>query len=111
MWYDALKEMKRQSGKTTAQIAKESGIPEPTLEKLFAGATKDPKFPTLQKLVHYFGKTLNDLERDCEEGKKNEPTTLSDSELDNNLYNLLGQLKPTDLEKVAAFVQGLLANS
>ena len=66
MWQENLKKMKAASGKTTAEIAKGSGIPEPTLEKLFAWATKDPKLPTMQKLVYYLGYTLEDLCRDEE---------------------------------------------
>lgn len=69
MWQENLKKMKAASGKTTAEIAKGSGIPEPTLEKLFAGATKDPKLPTMQKLVYYLGYTLEDLCR----GEENAP--------------------------------------
>lgn len=62
MWLDKLRSMKEGSGMTTKEISKASGIPEPTLEKLFAGATKDPKLPTMQKLVHFFGYTLDDLD-------------------------------------------------
>ena len=61
MWRESLKKMKAESGLTTSEIAEKSGIPEPTLEKLFAGVTKDPKLPTMQKLVHFFGYTLDDL--------------------------------------------------
>lgn len=61
MWRESLKKMKAESGLTTSEIAAKSGIPEPTLEKLFAGVTKDPKLPTMQKLVHFFGYTLDDL--------------------------------------------------
>lgn len=61
MWRASLKNMKAESGLTTSEIAAKSGIPEPTLEKLFAGVTKDPKPPTMQKLVHFFGYTLDDL--------------------------------------------------
>ena len=61
MWRASLKNMKAESGLTTSEIAAKSGIPEPTLEKLFAGVTKDPKLPTMQKLVHFFGYTLDDL--------------------------------------------------
>ncbi len=60
-WLIRLKEMKQASGLTTKQIAEGSGIPEPTLEKLFAGATKEPKLPTMQHLVHFLGYTLDDL--------------------------------------------------
>lgn len=62
MWLDKLRVMKERSGMTTKEISKASGIPEPTLEKLFAGATKDPKLPTMQKLVHFLGYTLDDLD-------------------------------------------------
>lgn len=61
MWLDKLKKMKAESGLTTKEIADKSGIPEPTLEKLFAGATKDPKLATMQHLVHFLGFTLDDL--------------------------------------------------
>lgn len=60
-WLIRLKEMKRKSGLTTKQIAEGSKIPEPTLEKLFSGATKEPKLPTMQQLVHFLGYTLDDL--------------------------------------------------
>lgn len=62
MWLDSLKEMKSGSGLTTKEISDGSGIPEPTLEKLFAGATKDPKLTTMQQLVRFFGYTLDDLD-------------------------------------------------
>ncbi|MCM1233983.1 MAG: XRE family transcriptional regulator [Ruminococcus flavefaciens] len=62
MWFDRLKAMKEESGLTAEQISKQSGIPKPTLEKLFSGATKDPKLPTIQRLVHFFGHTLDDLD-------------------------------------------------
>lgn len=71
MWLDNIKEMKAKSGLTTAEIAEKSGIPEPTLEKLFAGTTKDPKLGTMQQLVHFFGHTLDDLDDEI----KNSPST------------------------------------
>ena len=60
-WLDRLKEMKKKSGLTTMEIAEQSGIPEPTLEKLFAGVTKEPRLNTMIQLVHFFGYTLDDL--------------------------------------------------
>lgn len=72
MWLDSLKVMKEQSGMTTKEISAKSGIPEPTLEKLFAGATKDPKLATMQQLVHFFGRTLDDL--DDGQDTKNSPS-------------------------------------
>lgn len=60
-WLDRLKNMKQQSGLTTREIALQSGLPEPTLEKLFAGQTKDPKLNTIKTVVHFLGFTLDDL--------------------------------------------------
>ena len=63
VWYDKnVPGGKEASGLTTRQVAQRSGIAEPTLEKLFAGATKDPKLETMRQLVHFFGHTLDDLE-------------------------------------------------
>ncbi len=62
MWLDNLRKMKESSGLTTKEISRLSGLPEPTLEKLFAGSTKDPKLGTIRQLVHFFGCTLDDLE-------------------------------------------------
>ena len=75
MWLDVIRDMKSKSGLTTAEIAKKSGIPEPTLEKLFAGKVKDPKLPTIQKLVRFFGGSLDDLDK-----KENSPTPSEDEE-------------------------------
>lgn len=78
MWLDNLKAMKEQSGMTTKEISAKSGIPEPTLEKIFAGATKDPKLGTMQQLVHFFGHTLDDLD-DKPQGKKIAPLYSSEA--------------------------------
>lgn len=75
MWLDAIRNMKSKSGLTTSEIAVQSGIPEPTLEKLFAGKVKDPKLPTMQKLVHFLGYTLDDLDK-----KENPPAPSEDEE-------------------------------
>lgn len=61
MWLDNLKEMKSASKMTTKEISTKSGIPEPTLEKLFAGVTKDPKLGTMRAVVYVLGYTLDDL--------------------------------------------------
>ena len=75
MWLDNLKEMKARSKMTTKEIAAQSGIPEPTLEKLFSGATKDPKLTTMQQLVHFLGYTLDDLDDAPVSTKKAPPYT------------------------------------
>ena len=67
-WLTKLKDIKSASGLTTKDIAKLSNIPEPTLEKIFAGQTKDPKLQTMTQLVHSLGHTLDDLlvETECD---------------------------------------------
>lgn len=68
MWLSRLRTMKAESGKTTKQIAELSKVPEPTLEKLFAGVTKDPKLETVWAVVKALGYTLDDL--DAEQSAK-----------------------------------------
>lgn len=72
MWLDKLREMKDSSKLTTKEISAQSGIPEPTLEKIFAGVTKDPKLETIRQLVYCLGYTLDDLE---DNPHKNTPST------------------------------------
>lgn len=62
MLTDALNEMKRKSGKTLSQISEECNIPKGTLNKVFAGKTRDPQYGTLRTIVHALGYTLDDLE-------------------------------------------------
>ena len=61
-WVKNLRAMKERNGLTTKEIAQKSGIPEPTLEKLFSGATKEPKLTTLQPLVKCLGFRLDELD-------------------------------------------------
>ena len=81
-WLSRLKEMKNTSGKTTKEIADLSGVPEPTLEKLFAGNTRDPRLNTICAVVHCMGYTLDDLVPS--EDIKKEPSDITASELSEN---------------------------
>ena len=73
MWFSALVELKKKSGKTLKQISEESKVPLGTLNKLFSGQTKDPKLETVQAVVHALGYTLDDL--DDGQSAKNSPST------------------------------------
>lgn len=73
MLTDALNEMKRKSGKTLSQISEECNIPKGTLNKVFAGQTKDPQYGTLRTIVHALGYTLDDLETFENPDKKKSP--------------------------------------
>lgn len=61
MWLEALKKMKKFSGKTSKQISEETNIPKSTIDKLFAGQTKEPYLVSTRAIVHCMGFTLDDL--------------------------------------------------
>lgn len=61
-WLKKLKEMKKQSGKTSKDISEATGIPKSTIDKLFSGQTKEPYLSSVRAIVHYLGYTLDDLE-------------------------------------------------
>ena len=62
MWFDVLKQMKKDSGKTSKQISNETGIPKSTIDKLFSGQTKEPYLSMVRSIVHCLGYTLDDLD-------------------------------------------------
>lgn len=64
MWLENLNKMKKISKKTLDQISIESNIAKGTLNKLFAGQTKDPQLSTIKAVVHALGYTLDDLNND-----------------------------------------------
>ena len=61
-WLKKLREMKKESGKTSKDISEASGIPKSTIDKLFSGQTKEPYLSSVRSIVHYLGYTLDDLE-------------------------------------------------
>lgn len=70
---------------------------------------------TRQKIADHFGITLAELDGDelptlPPQGAKKAPTETSERELDMSLIKRLVQLTPDEMEKVDAFVQGLLAS-
>lgn len=73
-WLQTLRQMKALSGLTTREIAERSGIPEPTLEKLFAGVTKEPKLTTLQPVVRCLGFSLDELDSGIHPEKTENPS-------------------------------------
>lgn len=80
-WLSKLNQMKKESGKTTEEISVISGIPKGTLNKLFAGQTKDPQLGTVRAVVHCLGHTLDDLDDSySDENKKASESDDSDSE-------------------------------
>lgn len=89
MWFSALVELKKKSGKTLKQISEESKVPLGTLNKLFSGQTKDPKLETVQAVVHALGYTLDDLD-DGQSAKKS-PST-AEAALGEEVFTIFDQL-------------------
>lgn len=61
MWIDNLKELKKKSGKTTAQIADETKIPESTIKRIFGGSTDDPRVSTIRQIVICLGGSMDQV--------------------------------------------------
>lgn len=105
-------------GLNKSTLSQASEIPYTTIDGWYKKGYEGLKLPTLRKLAAYFGTTLDywvlddvtdpDYEKN---GIKKDPANLSVDEaaLDNELISRLCQLTPGEMEKVDAFVQGLLA--
>lgn len=110
MWIDSLIMLKKKSGKTIKQISDESGVPLGTLNKLFAGQTRDPKLETVRSVVRALGFTLDDLEE-----RKNTPTpsiddagVLTQEEL-SRISAAMDQLNEEGRERVVEYAEDLAA--
>ena len=96
MWLDNLNRIKKINGMTIEQISEASGVPKGTLNKLFAGQTKDPQLSTVSAVVHCMGYTLDDLSDDTVNGKI-QLTPAQSKLLDNfDQLNEEGQTKALD---------------
>ena len=98
-WLDNLRKMKENSRLKTKAISLGSGIPEPTLEKLFAGVTKGPKLETMRQLVYFLGYTLDQLVQDSSvEITPSKVPPYTDKEIE--LLNAYHQATPDDRQIV-----------
>ena len=61
MWLDNLKELKRNKGMTTKQIALATNLPERTVARIFSGDTDNPYVDTLRRIVAVLDGSLDDL--------------------------------------------------
>lgn len=86
-WFENLKRIKLESGMSTHEIAEKSGLPEPTLEKIFSGATKSPGINTVHTIVHALGYTLDDL--DGSPSYEKESSSVTETEPADDLRSVL----------------------
>lgn len=61
MWLDNLKELKKQTGMSSKQIAEKSNLPERTVVRIFSGDTDNPYVDTLHRIVTVLGGSLDDI--------------------------------------------------
>ncbi|MBQ3280799.1 MAG: Uma2 family endonuclease [Eubacterium sp.] len=60
MTIDEMKEIKREHGLTYEDISRKTGVPLGTVQKIFTGVSKSPRFVTIEKLSGFF-ETLNKI--------------------------------------------------
>ena len=61
MWLDKLKELKKNKGMSTKQIAEKTDLPERTIARIFSGETDNPYVDTLRRIVSVLGGSLDDI--------------------------------------------------
>lgn len=81
-WFDLMKSLKDKSGMTNHEISEESGVPEPTLEKIFSGATKKPGINTVIDIIHAMGGTLDSIDPAVKKEQPADDDELSKVEID-----------------------------
>lgn len=61
MWLDKLKELKKEKGMSSKQIAEETNLPERTVVRIFSGDTDNPYVDTLRRIVSVLDGSLDDI--------------------------------------------------
>ena len=61
MWLDRLKELKKEKGITTKQIADKTRLPEKTISRIFSGDTINPYVDTIQRIAMALDASLDDI--------------------------------------------------
>lgn len=61
MWLDNLKELKKEKGMSSKQIAEKTNLPERTVIRIFSGDTDNPYVDTLRRIVAVLGGSLDDI--------------------------------------------------
>ena len=126
-FYERFVNLCNKIGKTPSRVAMEVGLSKPTVNRWKNGSS--PTDATAMKVAEYFGVSIQDLTGDASIGdiayevcrdqglvdspfEKEKKSSADNSEelLNNEIVERLISLTPAELEKVDAFVQGLLAS-
>lgn len=106
MFWERFSALCAESGKSPNGVAKELGIPSGSITAWKNGSI--PRSATLIKIASYFNVAVSVLTE--ESGQKEKSPTPDGVGLDDELVMRLCQLTPDEIQKVDAFVQGLLAS-
>ena len=61
MWLDNLKELKKETGMSSKQIAEMTNLPERTVIRIFSGDTDNPYVDTIRRIVTALGGSLDSI--------------------------------------------------
>ena len=61
MWLENLKELKKEKGMSTKQIAEKTNLPERTVARVLSGDTDAPRIDTLCRIVAALGGSIHDI--------------------------------------------------
>lgn len=61
MWLENLKQLKKEKGMSSKQIAEKTNLPERTIARIFSGDTNNPYIDTLHRIVTVLGGSLDDI--------------------------------------------------
>jgi repressor LexA len=64
MGFEKINEYKKKNGLTNEDIARLSGVPKPTIDKITSGATRSPNLETVRAIAKALGLTLDDFSDD-----------------------------------------------
>lgn len=105
--YESIISLCNDRGIKGGKMCVDLGISKSTMTDLKSGRRTGISMETAQKIADYFGVSVD---RVLGSGQKEKPTLKEDEQLDSDLIMRLCQLTPEEIEKVDAFVQGILAS-
>ncbi len=108
MFYDNFIALCKKNGEKPTPVAQKIGCTSSNVAMWRKGSV--PRTAVLQAIADYFGVTTQYLLFGEPESKKNPPSADAERKLNEEIISRLVSLSPEELEKVDAFVQGLLAS-
>lgn len=104
MFWSNFKKLCAEKGEAANVVAAKCGVKSTgTVTGWKNGAMPSPK--TLSKIADYFGVTVEALT----EEQENKPALPQENELDNELIELLTELRPDEVQLLVAYAQGIIA--